>query len=85
MRPIALALFFLLTTSVRADAQSCPDTAPYATAREIIRDLERIAPPSGYRSHTRRKSAASSSDSMFAVMTKQIPSFSSFMAGPRRR
>ena len=30
-----------------AHAQECPDTASYAKARDVVRDLERIVAPSG--------------------------------------
>jgi pimeloyl-ACP methyl ester carboxylesterase len=36
-----------MTTSATAYAQQCPDTTPYAKAREVIEDLQRIVAPSG--------------------------------------
>ena len=41
----ALLLPFVL--AVPARAQDCPDLAPYAKAREVIRDLDRIVAPGG--------------------------------------
>jgi len=47
MKSIACAFLFLAAACPRAEAQSCPDTAPYAKAREIIQDLGDIVAPSG--------------------------------------
>jgi len=40
-------LFLAGVSCVRAAAQDCPDIAPYAGAREIIEDLQRIVAPAG--------------------------------------
>lgn len=40
-------LLLLIALAAPAFAQSCPDTAPYAKARDILRDLDRIASPDG--------------------------------------
>ncbi|TCO38773.1 pimeloyl-ACP methyl ester carboxylesterase [Dokdonella fugitiva] len=42
-----LALLLPFVLSVTARAQDCPDVAPYAKAREVIRDLDRIVAPDG--------------------------------------
>lgn len=47
MKIPALALLFLVALSPPARAQDCPDTVPYAKAREVIADLGRIVAPSG--------------------------------------
>ena len=47
MRSLLCALLFLLVVFVRAEAQQCPDTAPYEKARQVIQDLGRIVSPSG--------------------------------------
>ena len=47
MRSITGLLFWLVLGCARASAQECPDTAPYARAREIIADLQDIVAPSG--------------------------------------
>jgi pimeloyl-ACP methyl ester carboxylesterase len=47
MRPIALVSLLAGAACSFANAQQCPDTAPYEKAREVIEDLERIVAPSG--------------------------------------
>ncbi|GAB3335993.1 alpha/beta fold hydrolase [Marilutibacter aestuarii] len=47
LRIVAPALCLLACLSPDAQAQDCPDTAPYAPAREIIADLGRIVAPNG--------------------------------------
>ena len=47
MKSMAFAFLFLAVTCTRADAQACPDLAPYAKAREIIQDLGDIVSPTG--------------------------------------
>ena len=42
-----LLLVPLLACCLPARAQACPDTAPYAKARAVIRDLDRIVSPEG--------------------------------------
>ncbi|MGN6520475.1 MAG: alpha/beta fold hydrolase [Dokdonella sp.] len=42
---LSLLLPFVLFAS--AHAQDCPDVAPYAKAREVVRDLDRITAPNG--------------------------------------
>jgi pimeloyl-ACP methyl ester carboxylesterase len=41
------AFLATMTASATAHAQQCPDTTPYAKAREVIEDLQRIVAPSG--------------------------------------
>jgi len=40
-------LLLLIAFVLPVHAQSCPDTTPYAKAREIVRDLDRITAPGG--------------------------------------
>jgi len=47
VRKTTIWLFWLFTLALPAHAQSCPDTTPYAKAREIVRDLDRITSPTG--------------------------------------
>lgn len=47
MKSIVCAVLFLLMAGPRADAQSCPDTAPYDKARAVIQDLGHIVSPTG--------------------------------------
>ncbi len=47
MRPIAFISLLAGAACSCANAQQCPDTAPYEKAREVIQDLERIVAPSG--------------------------------------
>ena len=47
MKTLLLVLLMIGAASPRADAQQCPDTAPYAKSRAIIQDLEHIVAPSG--------------------------------------
>lgn len=47
-KPTAWLLCLLaLAFPMLVHAQNCPDTAPYAKAREIVRDLDRITSPTG--------------------------------------
>jgi len=47
MKFIIAALLYFVTMCPCANAQDCPDIAPYAKAREIVQDLERIVAPTG--------------------------------------
>ena len=47
MKSTALVVAILAAVAVRANAQQCPDIAPYQKAREAIQDLGRIVAPSG--------------------------------------
>jgi pimeloyl-ACP methyl ester carboxylesterase len=47
MKSIALLLAILAGASLRAEAQECPDIAPYQQARDALKDLGRIVAPSG--------------------------------------
>ena len=47
MKSIAFVFAILAGVSLRAEAQECPDIAPYQKARDAIQDLERIVAPSG--------------------------------------
>ena len=42
-----LLCLFAFVFSARTHAQDCPDTTPYAKARDIVRDLDRITSPTG--------------------------------------
>jgi pimeloyl-ACP methyl ester carboxylesterase len=47
MKAIHFSLLLLMAMSPLLRAQECPDVAPYAKAREVIRDLGRIVAPTG--------------------------------------
>ena len=47
MRASVFIALLAFTACLRANAQSCPDNAPYELGRTIIRDLGRIVSPSG--------------------------------------
>jgi pimeloyl-ACP methyl ester carboxylesterase len=47
MRTMLWTFLATMTASATAYAQQCPDTTPYAKAREVIEDLQRIEAPSG--------------------------------------
>jgi pimeloyl-ACP methyl ester carboxylesterase len=47
MKSITVLIAFLAATSLAANAQQCPDIAPYQKARATIQELGRIVAPSG--------------------------------------